>query len=85
MAAGTISPPTFVDLRPKSANIDQWDNPSYDWRNGLFEIVFPSLSASSDNLTDNTPVEVEHWPATGGLSPSGMEHWQSCMHILTHI
>ena len=85
MAAGIIYSSIFVDLRPKSTNIDQWDNASYDWRDGLFEVVFLPLSESSDNMADNTPVEVTHWNATGSLSPSSMEHWKPCMQILTHI
>lgn len=81
---GQIDPLAALALSPKSTNIDQWDNPDYNWRVGLFEIR-TMAPASTGTMTDNAPVDLVHWGATGHLALSPMAHWRTCMKVLRHI
>ena len=81
---GQIDPLAPVALADKSVNIDQWDNPDYDWRVGLFEVRTMALS-SAGTMTDNSPVDLVHWSATGHMALSPMTHWRTCMKVLRHI
>ena len=81
---GQIDPLAVLSLSPKSVNIDQWNNPDYDWRVGLFEI---RTMADSDtgSMTNNAPVDLVHWSAAGSLALSPMVPWRTCMKVLRHI
>lgn len=84
MATGTIKPATFLDLPDKSINIDHWDSSTWHW---LDDIPYRAQAAMGLNgpMTDNAPVDVIHWSVTGGLAPSGLEHWQTCLNLMPHI
>lgn len=81
---GQIDPLPRHDLSPKSINIDQWNDPDYDWRDGLFEVR--SMAATDTGaMTDNTPVDVIHWSGTGVHALSPMAPWRNCIKLLRHI
>lgn len=74
--------PVWIDLPDKSINIDQWDKPGFDWNKDI-----PFIAADhpiSGGLNSTAPIEVVHWTGTGTVSPTGMEHWDSCLILLTH-
>lgn len=73
-----------VDLADKSINIDQWNNPAYDWKVGLFERR--SMAATgTGTITDNAPVDLISWSTTGSAALSPMAPWRNCMKLLRHI
>ncbi len=82
---GQIDPLVFFDLSPKSVNIDQWNNPDYDWKVGLFEVRVLALPTSTGTLTNNAPVELVHWTGVGEFGLSPMAPWRNCLKMLTHI
>lgn len=81
---GQIDALSVHALSPKSVNIDQWNDPAYDWKRGLFERLIMS-STESGTATDNAPIDFIHWATTGTASLSPMEPWRNCTKLLRHI
>ena len=81
---GQIDPLAVHALSPKSVNIDQWHNPDYDWKVGLFERR-PTAANDVGTMTDNAPVDFIHWSTSGSLALSPMAPWRGCMKLLRHI
>lgn len=81
---GQIDVLTWHDLSPKSINIDQWNNPAYDWKVGLFETSTMAATATG-TMTDNAPIDVVHWAADGVAALSPMVPWRNCMKLMRHI
>lgn len=81
---GQIDPLSWFDLRPKSANIDQWDDPDYNWLDGLFERRVMAATGTGI-MTDNSPVDLVHWSAGGSLDVSPMVQWRGCLKLLRHV
>ena len=74
--------PEWIDFADKSINIDQWDKPGFDWNQ---DIPFITVAEPiSGELTSSAPIDVVHWTGTCTVSPTGMEHWESCLVLLTH-
>lgn len=82
---GQIDPLSVFDLSPKSINIDQWNNPAYDWKVGLFEVRTMALPTSTGAMNDNAPVDLIHWNVAGTAALSPMTPWRNCLKMLTHI
>lgn len=82
---GQIDVLTWHDLSPKSVNIDQWHNPAYDWKVGLFELRTMDLPTATGTMTDNGPVDLIHWNVSGAAALSPMVPWRNCMKVLRHI
>lgn len=80
---GTLSVAIFVDFSDKSINIDQWGG-SYIDLSGWVGAAHAYSNPLQGVVTDNTPVDMVQWGTTAKLSPSGMEHWQSCLELLVH-
>lgn len=81
---GQIDPLTRLDLSPKSANIDQWNDPNYNWRDGLFERRGMAATQTGP-MTDNAPIDFIHWTVAGAPDLSAMTQWQGCLKLLRHI
>jgi len=81
---GQVDPLAPVSLADKSINIDQWNNPSYDWKVGLFE-VRAMAATNTGAMTDNAPVDLIHWNVAGVAALSPMTQWRNCLKMLTHI
>ncbi len=81
---GQIDPLAFFDLSPKSVNIDQWHDPDYDWKVGLFELRTMALPGTG-TMTNNAPVDLIHWNVSGSAALSPMAPWRNCLKMLTHI
>jgi hypothetical protein len=81
---GRIDPLSRFDLSPKSTNIDQWDDPDYDWKVGLFERRAMAATQTGP-MTDNSPIDFIHWTVTGAPDMSAMTQWQGCLKLLRHI
>lgn len=81
---GQISLLSVVQCEGLTPNVTQWDDPDYDWREGLFEAR--TLNASTTGvMTDNSPIDFVHWSLTGSVSLSPMTPWRNCMKLLRHI
>lgn len=81
---GVINDPAWIDLLPKSINIDQWGAAHVD-RTGWIGVVHPYVDPLAACVTTTVPVDVEHWTAAGGITATGMEHWQSCLTLMTRL
>lgn len=81
---GQIDPLVVLDLSPKSVNIDQWHNPAYDWKVGLFELR-TMATTSTGTMTNNAPVDLVHWTGAGHLELPLMVQWRTCLKLLRHI
>lgn len=81
---GQIDPLAVHALSAKSVNVDQWNNPAYDWKVGLFERRTMALTETG-TMTDNSPVDFIHWSSTGSHALSPMAPWRGCMKMLRHI
>lgn len=80
-----LNPLPHYDLHPKSINIDQWNNPDYDWHVGLFGAAATPIGVVTGVMANNIPIDVVHWTASGSQALSPLTHWRSCMKILRHI
>lgn len=78
-----LSVSTFVDFAAKTINIDQWGDDHIDMSDWV-GTVHPYIPSMHGAVTDNSPVDMITWPASGTLAPSGMEHWQSCLNLMVH-
>jgi len=76
---------TPVALADKSINIDQWNNPDYDWKAGLFELRVMALPTGTGTMTDHAPVDMIHWNVAGTEAWSPLAPWHNCLKALTHI
>lgn len=81
---GQIDPLGWFDLRPKSTNIDQWDDPGYDWKQGLFDLRTMAATATGA-MTENAPVDLVSWSVAGSLEVSPMVQWRGCLKLLRHV
>lgn len=81
---GQIDPLAAHALFPKSVNIDQWINPSYDWKVGLFERR-TMADTNTGTKSDNTPIDFIHWTTAGNHALSPMAPWRNCTKLLRHI
>lgn len=81
---GQIDPLAVFEFSPKSVNIDQWHNPAYDWKVGLFELR-TMATTSTGTMTNNAPVDLVHWTGAGGFGRSPMVQWRTCLKLLRHI
>jgi hypothetical protein len=71
----------FSDL---TNSIDRHNYIGFDW----YADYFSKTVSSSDpygSMTDNNPVDVEHWNVTGAVLPSGIEPWQECLVLLRRL
>jgi hypothetical protein len=82
---GQLDPLVPVALADKSINIDQWNNPDYDWKAGLFEVRLLDLPTITGTMTDRAPVDLIHWNVAGAAALSPMTPWRNCLKMLTHI
>lgn len=82
---GQLDPLVPVALADKSINIDQWNNPDYDWKAGLFELRAMDLPTGTGTMTDRAPVDLIHWNVFGAAALSPMTPWRNCLKMLTHI
>ena len=83
---GSLSPLTTRELSNKTPNIDQWNDPDYDWRDGLFEVRSVTMAAMNGPATDTAPVEMIHWNAgSGQIGLSPLAHWRNCIKLLRHV
>ena len=73
-----------VDLANKSVNIDQWNNPSYDRKVGLFERR-TMADTNTGTTSDNAPIDFIHWTTAGNHALSPMAPWRNCTKLLRHI
>lgn len=85
MASGYIIDIHFIDFAEKSANIDHWHNPDYNWRDGLWATV-DIPPAPNAPLQVAGPIDMIHWQAEGNIAHDPVEEsWTSCTELLMHI
>lgn len=83
-APGHVFADPWIDFDAKSINIDQWGDNHID-RSDWVGMIFHHDASEQGQVTDNAPVEMVQWSADGVLSPTGMEHWRSCLDLMVHI
>lgn len=85
MASEYIIDLPFIDFAGKSANIDHWHNPDYNWRDGLWATV-AALPALTGPLRFAGPIDMIHWQIEGNLATDPVEEsWTSCTELLMHL
>lgn len=75
--------PEWIDFSDKSINIDQWGSAGFDWNRDIPIIIANDIFPTGE-LTSTVPIDFVHWDGPCTVSPSGMEHWESCLVLLTH-
>ena len=78
-----IRPYDWVDLQPKSINIDQWGNDVF-WQADVpytHDMVF----TITGTLTDTQPIDMSSWTAACAVPPSGLEYWQQCLDLFLRL
>jgi len=78
-----LRPYEWVDLQPKSTNIDQWGNAVF-WQANVpynhdmtFNVAGP--------MTNTQPIDVATWAPPCTVHPSGMEYWHQCLDLFLRL
>lgn len=70
----------WADFSAKSASLDKMADQT-EWRSGLFPTEL-AAGALDGAMTDNAPIDVVSWSASGSIGETGLELWRQCMTVL---